>query len=175
MRLYEVMFAKVNVISKLRCCIKTMDFSLFLFLFLFSCVGPTNTGIHHLQLLRNFPDLLLFFIHSVMSSLCDPMSCRMPVFAVSWSLLNLMFIESLMLSTHLIHSCSLLLLSSMFPSINIFSDEQALPIRWPKYWSLSISINPSNEYSGLISFRIDWFDLLAVQKTLKSILQHHSK
>ena len=146
-----------------------MDFSLFWFLFLFSCVGPTNTGIHHLQLLRSFLNLLLFS-HSVMSNLCDPMNCRMPGFAISRSLLNLMFIESLMLSNHLIHCCSLLLLSSIFPSIRIFSNESALPIRWPKYWSFSISINPSNEYSGLISCRIDWFYHLAVQKTLKSIL-----
>ena len=150
-----------------------MDFSLFWFLFLFSCVGPTNTGIHHLQLLRSFLNLLLFS-HSVMSNLCDPMNCRMPGFAISRSLLNLMFIESLMLSNHLIHCCSLLLLSSIFPSIRIFSNESALPIRWPKYWGFSFSISPSNEYSGLISFRIDWFDLLAVQRTLKSFLQHQS-
>ena len=75
---------------------------------------------------------------------------------------------------HLILCCPLLLLPSIFPSIRVFSDESALRIRWPKYWSFSLSISPSNEYSGLISFRIDWLDLLAVQGTLKSLLQHHS-
>ena len=77
-------------------------------------------------------------------------------------------------SNHLILCCPLLLLPSIFPSIRVFSSESALHIRWPKYWSFSFSITPSNEYSGLISFRIDWFDLLAVQGTLKSFLQHHS-
>ena len=76
-------------------------------------------------------------------------------------------------SNHIILSC-LLLLHSIFPSIRVFPNESALHIRWPEYWSLSFNINPSNEYSGLISFRIDWFDLLAVQETLKSLLQHHS-
>ena len=77
-------------------------------------------------------------------------------------------------SYHLILCCPLLLLPSIFPSIRVFSDESVLRIRWPKYWSFSFSISPSNEYSGLISFRMDWFDLLAVQGTLKSLLQHHS-
>ena len=77
-------------------------------------------------------------------------------------------------SNHLILCCSLLLLPSIFPSIRVFSNESVLHIRWPKYWSFSFSISPSNEYSGLISFRIDWFDFLAVQGTLKSLLQHHS-
>ena len=90
----------------------------------------------------------------------------------SWSLLKLMSIESVMPSNHLILCRPLLLLSSIFPSIRVFSNESVLHIRWPKYWTFSIS--PSNEYSGLISFRIDWMDLLAVQGTLKSILQHHS-
>ena len=82
---------------------------------------------------------------------------------------------TLMLSNHLILCCSLLLLpSSVFPSIRVFSSESVLCIRWSKYWSFSFSISPSNKYSGLISFRIDWFDLLAVQVTLKSLLQHHS-
>ena len=85
-----------------------------------------------------------------------------------------MFIESLMLSNHLILCCLLLLLPSIFPSIRVFSYESLLHIRCPKYWSFSFSISPSNEYSGLISFRIDWVDLLAVQGTLKSLLQHHS-
>ena len=92
----------------------------------------------------------------------------------SWSLLKLMLIESVMPSNHLIFCCSFLLLPSIFPSIRVFSNESVLCIRWPKYWSFSFSISPSNEYSGLISFRIDWFDLLAVQGSLKSLLQHSS-
>ena len=93
-------------------------------------------------------------------------------FTVSWNLLKLMSIESVMPFNHLILCCPLLFLPSIFPSIRVFSNELALCIRWPNYWSFSIS--PSNEYSGLISFRIDWFDLLTVQGTLKSLLQHHS-
>ena len=93
-------------------------------------------------------------------------------FTTSWSLLKFMSSESVMLSNHLILCHPLLLLPSIFPRIRLFSNESALHVRWPKYWSFSIS--PSNEYSGLISFRIDWFDLLAVQGTLKSLLQHHS-
>ena len=85
-----------------------------------------------------------------------------------------MSIKSVMPSNHLILSHPLLLLPSIFPSIRVFSNESALHIRWPKYWSFSFSISPSNEYSGLISFRIDWLDLLAVQGMLKSLLQHHS-
>ena len=83
-------------------------------------------------------------------------------------------IESVMPSNHLILCCPLLLLPSIFPSIRVFSNDSFLRIRWPKYWSFSFSISPSNEYSGLISFRIDWLDLLEVQGTLKSLLQHHS-
>ena len=85
-----------------------------------------------------------------------------------------MSIESVMPSNRLILCCPLLLLPSIFPSIRVFSNESALCIRWPKYWSLSLSISPSNEYSGLISFKMDWLDLLAVQETLKSLPQHHS-
>ena len=92
----------------------------------------------------------------------------------SWSLLKLISIESVMPSNHLILCCPLLLLPSVFPSIGVFSNESVLQIRWPKYWSFSFRISPSNEYSGLISFRIDWFYLLAVQGTLKSLLQHPS-
>ena len=92
-------------------------------------------------------------------------------FAISQSLLRFMSIELLMLSNHLILCCPLCLLSSIFPSIRVFSNELAICIRWPKYWSFSIS--PSYDYSGLISFRIDWFGL-AVQETLKSLLQHHN-
>ena len=91
----------------------------------------------------------------------------------AWRLVKFMSTEPVMLSNHLF--CRpLLIFSSIFPSIRVFSNESAFCIRWPKYWSFSFSISPSNEYSGLISFRIDWFDLLAVQGTLKSLLQHHS-
>ena len=92
----------------------------------------------------------------------------------SQSLLKLMSIQSVMQSNHLILCCPLLLLPSIFPSIRVFSTESVICIRWPKYWSFRFSISPSNEYSGLISSRIDWFYLLAVQGTLKSLPQHHS-
>ena len=92
-------------------------------------------------------------------------------FTISWSLLKLMSIESVMTSNYLVLGCPLLL-PLIFPSIRVFSNESVLHIRWPKYWSFSIS--PSNEHSGLIPFRTDWFDLLEVQGTLKSLLQHHS-
>ena len=92
----------------------------------------------------------------------------------SRNLLKLMSIESVMPSNHLILSRPLLLLASIFPSIRVFSNESVLHIRWPKYWHFNFSISLSNEYSGLISYRIDWFDLLAAQGTLKSLLQHHS-
>ena len=92
----------------------------------------------------------------------------------SWSLLKLMSIKSVMPSNHLILCHPFLLPPSIFPSIRVFSSESVLRIRWPKYWSFSCSISPSNEHPGLISFRLDWLDLLAVQGTLKSLLQHHS-
>ena len=95
------------------------------------------------------------------------------LFTISQSLLKLMSIELVMPSNHLI-LCHSLILPSIFPSIRVFSSESALHIRWPKYWNFSFNISPSNEHSGLISFRVDWFDLLAVQGTLKSLLQHHS-
>ena len=104
------------------------------------------------------------------------MGCSTPHFPVLphlQSLLKFMSIELVMPSSHLV-LCHPLLLPSIFPSIRVFSNESALHIRWPKYWSFSFGINPSNEYSGLTSFRIDCFDLLAVQGTLKSLLQHHS-
>ena len=97
-----------------------------------------------------------------------------PSITSSWSWLKLTSIKSVMPSSHLILCRPLLLPPSIFPSIRVFSSESALSIRWPKYWSFSFSISPSNEYSGLISFSIDWFDLLAVQVTLKGLLQHHS-
>ena len=92
----------------------------------------------------------------------------------SWSLLELMCIESVMSSNHLILCCPLLLPPSIFPSNRVFSNESALGIRWPMCWSFSFNITPSNKHPGLISFRMDWLDLLAVQGTLKSLLQHHS-
>ena len=110
--------------------------------------------------------LLLLSSHSVMSDYCDCMDCSTPgslSFTVSWSLLKLMSIELVMPSNYLVlcHPC--LLLPSIFPSIRVFSKEATLHNRWPKYWSFSFSISHSNEYSGLISFRIDWFDFLGVQ------------
>ena len=109
-------------------------------------------------------------------TLCNPMDCSMPGLPVhhqlqSW--LKLMSIELVMPSNHLILCCPLLLLPSIFPRIRVFSNESALRIRWPKHWSFSFNISPSSEHSGLIFFRMDWFDL-AVQGTLKSLLQHHS-
>ena len=95
-------------------------------------------------------------------------------FTISWSLLKLMSIESLMTSNHLILCRPLLLLPSVFPSIRVFSNKLAVHIKWPKYWIFSFSISLYKEYPGLISFRIDWFDLLALQGTLNSLLQHYS-
>ena len=97
-----------------------------------------------------------------------------PPLTTSWGLLKPMSIEPVMPSNHLILSRPLLLLPSIFLSIRVFSNESAIHLRWPKYWSFSLSISPSNEYSGFVSFRIDWLDLLAVQGTLTSLLQHHS-
>ena len=109
-------------------------------------------------------------------TLCNPMDCRQASLSItnSQSLLKFMSIESLMPSNHLILCHPLLLPPSIPPSIKVFSNESVLCIRWPKYWSFSFSISPSNEYLGLISFRIDWLDLLAVQGSLKSLHQHHS-
>ena len=112
-----------------------------------------------------------------MSDSLQPMDCSTPgplSITNSQSLLRLMSIESVMPSSHLILCCPLLLLPSILPSIRVFSNESVLPIRWPKDWNFNFSICPSNEYSGLISFRMDWLDLLAVQGTLKSLFQHHS-
>ena len=92
----------------------------------------------------------------------------------SWNLLKLMSIKLVMSSSHLILCCPLILLSSIFPSIKVFSSESVLRIRWPKYRSFSLNISPSNEYSGMISFRMDWLDLPEVQETLKSLFQHHN-
>ena len=110
-------------------------------------------------------------------TLCNPGTAAHQAslsFTISWSLLKLTSLESLMSSNHLILCCPFLLLPSIFLSIRVFSNELALHIRWQEYWSFSFSISPSNEYLGLISFRMDRLDLLAVQGTLKSLLQHHS-
>jgi len=101
-------------------------------------------------------------------------ACQAPLSTISQSLLKFMSFELVMLSNPLVLCCPLLLLPSIFPRIRVFSNESALHIRWPKYQSFSFSVSPSNEYSGLISFRIDWFDLLAVQGTFKCFLQHHN-
>ena len=107
-------------------------------------------------------------------TLCDPMNCSTPLSITnSWSPSKPMSIESVISSSHLILCHPLLLLPSIFPSISVFSNESALHIRWPKYWCFSF-ISPSNEHPRLISFRMDWLDLLAVQGTLKSLFQHHS-
>ena len=126
------------------------------------------------------PYLCTHFQFSSVSQSCptlfDPMDCSTPgpmSVTNSWSLLKLKSIESVMPSNHLI-LCHPLLPLSIFPSIRIFSNESVLSLRWPKYWSFSFSISPSNEYSGLIFFRMDWLDLLAIQGTLKSLLQYHS-
>ena len=117
------------------------------------------------------------FSHSVVSDSVTPWTeARQAFLSItnSWSLVKLKSIESVMPSNRLILCHSLLLPPSIFPSISVFSNVSVLRIRWPKYWSFSFSISPSHEYSGLISFWIDWFDLLAVQGTLESLLQHHN-
>ena len=120
---------------------------------------------------------LLLFSQSVVSDsmISWTVGCQdSSSFTIYQSLLKLMFIESVMPSNHLILCRPFLLLPSIFPSIGIFSNESALRIRWPKYWSFSFNLSPSNQHPGLISFRMDCLDLLAVQGTLKSLLQHHS-
>ena len=119
------------------------------------------------------------FLSSVQSHppLCDPMDCSTPGLLVHHQVAEFTQThvhESVMPSNHLILCRPLLLLPSIFPSIRFFSKQSTLCIRWSRYWSFSFNISPSNEYSGLISFRMDWLDLLAVQGTLKSLLQHHS-
>ena len=117
------------------------------------------------------------FSHSVVSDSATPWTAAPQTslsITSSQTLLKLGSIESVIPSNHLILCHPLLLPPSVFPSIRVFTNEAAVHIRWPKYWSFSFSISPSNEYSGLISFRMDWFDLLAVQGTLKSLLQHHT-
>ena len=114
------------------------------------------------------------FSHSVVSNSLWPHGLQLCQASLSISLPKLMSIELVMPPNHLILCHPLLLLPSIIPSIRVFSSESVIHIRWPKYWSFSFSISPSNEYSGLISYRMDWLDLLAVQGTLKSLLQHHS-
>ena len=145
----------------------------------------SNAGWHHLT---PWPGSLYFKNGKIeLISSVQPLS-HVRLFVTPWTaarqaslsitnsrgLLKLMSIESVMPSNHLIFCHSLLLLPSIFPSVRVFSKEPALCIRWPKYWRFSFSISPSNEYSGLISCKIDWFDILAVQGTLKSLLQHNS-
>ena len=142
--------------------------------------GAFNNSMPSKFLLPHFESThFLVIVHSLSHVQCfaTPWTATSQVslsFTVSWSQLTFMSIESVMLSNHLILCYPLLLWPSIFPRIKVFSSESALYIRWPKYWSFSFSISPSNEYSGFISFRIDWFDLLAVQGTLKSFLQHHN-
>ena len=122
-----------------------------------------------------FISVLLLFSHSVMSDFLQSHGLQASLsFTLSPNLLRFTSIESTLLSNHLILCCLLLLLPSIFPSIKVFSNESALRISWPKYWSFSFIISTSNEYSGLISFRIDWFDLLAVQLAVRRLLQHHN-
>ena len=126
---------------------------------------------------NNLSQVCCFSVAKLHPSLCDPMSCSTPVFlsfSISLNLLKLMSVELVMPSNHLILCCPLLLLTSIFPSIRVFFNKSVFRIRWPKYWSFGFSISFSKEYSGLISFRIDQFDLLAVQWTFKSLLQHQS-
>ena len=139
-----------------------------------------------LSFICHFYNFVFFAKHFAIRS--DQSLSRVRLFATPWiaarqaslsitnsrSSLRLKSIESVMPSSHLILCRPLLLLPSIFPSIRVFSNESTLPIRWPKYWSFSFSISPSNEHPGLISFRMDWLDLRAVQGTLESLLQHHS-
>ena len=121
--------------------------------------------------------MLLLFSCYVMSDSATPRTAAHQAFlsfTIFQSLLKLMSTELVMPSNHLILCCPLLLLPSILPSIRVFSNESALSIRWPKCWSFSFSVKPSNVYADLISFRVDWFDLLAVQGALKNLLQHHS-
>ena len=127
--------------------------------------------------MRQFRSVQFISVAQSCPTLCDPMNRSMPVLPVhpnSQSSLKLTSIKSVMPSSHLSLCRPLLLLPPIPPSIRVFSNESTLRMRWPKYWSFSFSIIPSNEHPGLVSFRMDWLDLLAVQGTLKSLLQHHS-
>ena len=150
---------------------KIINFQSFSITFSHTCVRAhthTHTHKHNIQFIS---------VTQSCPTLCDPINCSMPGLPVHHQLPSPprpMSMESMMPSNHLILCHPLLLLPSIFPSIRVFSNESALLIRWPKYWSFSFNISPSNEHPGLISFRMDWLDLLAVQGTLKSLLQHHS-
>ena len=147
---------------------------------LLSSCGYVALSLLQLFLLRSVGFKAYQFSSVTQSScltLCDPMDCSTRGLPVHHQLLEFTQthdIESVMPINHLILCCPLLLLPSIFPSIRAFSKESALHIRWPKYWNFSFNISPSNEHSGLVSFSMDWLDLLAVQGTLKSLLQHHS-
>jgi len=144
-----------------------------------NCPVQDSSGYHRSSIISSIAYLYYYQFSSVTQScptLPNPMNCSMPGLPVHHQLLEfkLMSIELVMPSNHLI-LCRPLLLPSNFPSIRVFPNESALRIRWPKYWSFSFNISPSNEHPGLISFRKDWLDLLAVQGTLKSLQQHSSK
>ena len=145
---------------------------------LYDCTGIMNNWAEDLSgrelpWIKNLIYMLFSSVAQSCPTICNPMVARQASLFIinSRSLLTLM---SILPSNHLILYRPLLLPSSIFPGISVFSNESVLHIRWPKYWSFNFNISPSNEYSGLISFRIDWLDLLAVQGTLKSLLQHHS-
>ena len=146
-------------------------------------IKPTSSASLHWQVGSSSlshlgsPDNIVLSVAQSCPAVCNPVDRSMPgipVLHYTLKLLGLMLFESVMPSNHLVLYRPLLLLPSNFPSIRVFSSESAVGIRWPEYWSFSFSISPSSEYSGLISFRMDWFDLLAVQRTLNSLLQNHS-
>ena len=137
-----------------------------------NCSSADCCGLSHFTSCLSSSVVVVVFSCSVMSSSLQPHGLQH--FTVSWSLLRLMSIESVVPSKYLILCHPLLLLPSIFPSIRVFSKQSALCIRWPKHWSFRFNISPANEYLGLISFRVDWFHLLAVQGTLKSLLQYYS-
>ena len=141
---------------------------------IYSCFNVSKARLRELYVSSSSLTFFWYQFSSVKSNSLRPCGRKASLSITnSWSLLNLMSIKSVMPSNHLILCCPLLLPPAIFPSIKVFSNE-SVHIRWPKYWSFSFSISPSNKYSGLIFFRMDWLDLLAVQGTLKSLLQHHS-
>jgi len=162
----------ISSFYSLELCIQMLISFLFSFAFHFSSFHSYLKGHHSTCKISSVQ-----FSHSVVSDSLRPWTAaRQASLSItnSWSLLKLMSIALVMPSNHLILCRPLLLPPSIFPSIRIFSNESVLHIRWPKYWSFSFNISPFNEHSGLISFRMDWLDFLAVQETLKSLLQHHS-
>ena len=172
-------FMAIFMTSLEKCAFRSLsDFllSFFLLLFIFSCTSDLYLFVSSVQELGSVI-LILQFSHSVVSDSLQPhglQHSRPTIHHQLRSLPKLMSIVSVMPSNHFILCRPLLLLPSIFPSIRVFSNESVLRIRWPKYWSFSFNISPSNEHLGLISFRMDWLDLLAVQGTLKSLLQHRS-